>query len=94
MRVQVAGVEAMSKDKTELDSMVELVAEKRELEDEIWELRPMARLASVLARLEGENERLWKRAVKAEREREEFEQLSIKLRNQVEAFEEIRRRGW
>ena len=84
----------MPEEKNEFESIVELIAEKRELEDELRELRLMARLASVISILEVENKWLCDRSLGAEREREEFGRLSVKLRNQVDVFEELRRRGW
>lgn len=83
---------------TKISELIEVVVALRkrcrELEDELLESRRMARLGAVISRLEGENDRLFRRLLRSKRRRADLEDRCTKLQNQRDALEELRRKGW
>jgi hypothetical protein len=71
-------------DKKELlKAITELTADNHELEDELLELRPLARLAVVISMMEGQNKKLHKDLLRARRDADEadlrYHQTKIRL---------------
>jgi|HubBroStandDraft_1064217.scaffolds.fasta_scaffold830351_2 uncharacterized protein YhaN len=67
-----------------------LLKEYRSMREELFTLRPLARLATVISLMEGETQRLFKDLEAANRDYEELRNLQRKLALRIDALEQGR----